>query len=528
MKVNREKFSYPNDEFFNKGLDITNLKDDIGKEELVSYFNDIPNKENITEVYWIEPPFSFASISEKDGEKIYDTHEVKEQDSEIKNRVLDLAGFDISDMDVNYSKFFESCDRILGMTDNISLSKKNFADLYHARRQSSGFMRLYPYTKDMSIDHISYNGYEPVFVFHSNYKSIESNLQIPQDRTGQFLRSLLKNFGYSGEDKIVERRLTEEHRIHASFVSDSKNSETTTFTLKSDRQFTFTPVHLYKYGTYSSLAISYLWSAVENDMSVLVGGGSSSGKTSTLEALLFFTEENQKLVTVENQRELSIPHRNWIAKDSTNSGNVDVYELLRSSLRQRPNYIVQGEIRGSEAETLFQSMNTGYAAYSTMHVETINAAIDRLTNPPINVPKQMITALDIICIQNQIRFTDDDGNPINVRRNDEIREIVNLRDNGRFENRRPFQWNAETDTFEESIEDSAVVERISRHNSNKSTEDIIENIHQKKEIIEAMSDADITESENVRDIITMYQENAERVLQKAKENRLKTLISDKD
>jgi flagellar protein FlaI len=154
-----------------------------------------------------------------------------------------------------------------------------------------------------------------------------------------------------------------------------------------------------------------------------------------------------------------------------------------------------------------------------MHAETVDAAIGRLTNPPINVPKQMITALDIICIQNQIRFTDEDGNAVNVRRNEETREIVSLRDNGQFENRRPFQWDAETDTFIQSLEDSHVLARIAGENG-WTPEEKREELKQREEVLEYMVEEDIREFEYVTNIIQAYMVDPEKIIAEVRDETL--------
>lgn len=522
MHPNKKKFDAPSNDFFRSGLEDSNLEDRISTEEVIVWFDEVPNKEHVQEIYWIEPPFCFASVSEKDGEKVYETYEAIEQNTDIKNFVLDSIGYDLSKIDIDYPTLFDACDSMLNMIEDEQLENKNYADLYNARKDSSGFMMLYPYTNDVEIEDLSYNGSGSLFVYHhSEYKSIPSNLKITQKEVDQFLTQLLDNFGHESDGKLVDKNLTDNERILVTFGSDD-GLEDTTFTLKTDDSYAFTPVDLYESGTYSSTAISYLWMAVDNDMSVLFGGGTASGKTSTLEAILFFTENNQQIISVEDRQELSIPHKNWIPKNNNfNDENIDISELLMSSIRQRPKYTVLDEIRGgSEAQTLFQAISTGHTSYSTMHADSVDSIINRLINPPINVPKQMLVGIDIICIQNQSNV-DSGSKP--SRRVKDIREVIGLRDNGEFRSKRPFRWDSKNDELTNSIEDSYVVDEISRL-SQMSTEDVIGEIKQREKIIEEMSRSNIRDAESVREVITIYQESPELVMKRLENGNLEKLL----
>jgi flagellar protein FlaI len=381
---------------------------------------------------------------------------------------------------------------------------------------------LYPYANDAEIEDLSYNGSGSLFVYHqSEYKSILSNLKIPQKEVDQFLTQLLENFGCEVDDgKLVDNNLTDNERIIVTFGSDD-GLEDTTFTLKTDDSYSFTPVDLYESGTYSSTAVSYLWMAVDNDMSILFGGGTASGKTSTLEAILFFTENNQKVISVEDRQEISIPHKNWIPNNNANDENIDISDLLMSSIRQRPKYIVLDEIRGgSEAQTLFQAISTGHTSYSTIHADSLDSVINRLINPPINVPKQMLISIDIICIQNQSNV---DSGTEPSRRVKEIREVIGLRDNGEFHSERPFRWNSKNNELTNSIEDSYIVNEISRL-SQMNTQDVIGEIKQREKIIEEMSRSDIRDAESVREVITIYQDSPELVMKKLENGNLEKLL----
>jgi flagellar protein FlaI len=163
--------------------------------------------------------------------------------------------------------------------------------------------------------------------------------------------------------------------------------------------------------------MAYLWLCAESNMNLMFAGGTASGKTTSLNAVCRFIPIDKKIVSIEDTREINLPHLNWISgvsrekQKSSNpnermAGEITLYDLLKASLRQRPEYILVGEIRGSEAYVLFQAMSTGHTTISTMHAESVDTLIHRLENPPMNVPRVMIQTLDVLVILAQ---TEDDG-----------------------------------------------------------------------------------------------------------------------
>jgi flagellar protein FlaI len=522
-----EKFNEVTDDFFAHGLAKSDLDGELSTEEVMSWFDKIPD--GIEQAYWIEPPFCFASIYEEEGDKVYGTYEATEQDSNIRDFMLESVGYDLSDMNIDYVKLFNACDSILNMVKGESLDVENYADLYYAKRHASGFMSLYPYTRDVLLEEVSSNASSSIFVYHSEYESIPSNLE-DIDIDG-LVTQLLDNFGYKDSSGLVDKHLTNNISIIATFGSDNTNLDGTTFTLKTDHPNPFSPIDLYESNTYSSEALSYLWLAIENNLNVLVGG-SSSGKKLTIEALSHFTGHLSKVVSVENRERLSLPLENWIP--GTPNGlrledeeDMDMRDIVESSFKQRPEYLLIDELRGQEAKPIFNGMNDGHTVLSTINAEnTVSSIIGRLNNPPMNVPKDMIMSLDIICTQNTVNYTGEDGNSKSTRKAEDIRELVKLRDNGMFENRRPFKWDEDTDTFVESVKNSTVIDKISKMSryNDMTKEEVIEEIKSRKELIELISESNIMVSESVRQIIIEYQKNPDLVMEKARQDELEELI----
>jgi flagellar protein FlaI len=223
----------------------------------------------------------------------------------------------------------------------------------------------------------------------------------------------------------------------------------TNYTIRQFKDVPFTPVDLINWNTFSLDEMAFLWLCIENNKSMIFAGGTASGKTTSLNAVSLFIPSNAKIVSIEDTREVELPQRNWVASVTRPSfgeddkGDVDEFDLLEAALRQRPDYIVMGEVRGEEGRVLFQVMSTGHTTYTTFHADSTAEVIKRFTTDPINVSKTLFTALDLVSIQTQTRV---DGNK--VRRNKTLTEIneysaehdeINVRD--------VYQWQAESDEY---------------------------------------------------------------------------------
>jgi flagellar protein FlaI len=228
-----------------------------------------------------------------------------------------------------------------------------------------------------------------------------------------------------------------------------------------------TPATLMAFGTYSDELLAFIWLALENRQSLIVVGGTASGKTSAMNAFSFFIPHNSKIVSLEDTREIQIPQKNWLpvqtrASNTVNDrGSVDLFDLLKASLRQRPEYIIVGEVRGSEAQTLFQAMNSGHTTLSTLHAGNIEEALNRLTNEPINVPPAMFAALNLMVIQT---FHYRGGRMI--RRCDAIHEIV-LGEGDKVRWNTLFEYDPTNDSFKRVYKKSKTLQTIQyMHNWN--------------------------------------------------------------
>ncbi|PSQ25983.1 secretion system protein E, partial [Halobacteriales archaeon QS_9_68_17] len=323
--------------------------------------------------------------------------------------------------------------------------------LYLLKRNFIGYERIDPIKHDINVEDISCNGYHsPVFVYHSDHEQIITNIYHGEEELDDFVVKLAQRSGKG----ISKRR----PQVDATLPDGSRSQLTlgrevsdhgTNYTIRQFKDVPFTPIDLINWNTFSLDEMAFLWLCIENHKSLIFAGGTASGKTTSLNAISLFIPSNSKIVSIEDTREVELPQRNWIASvtrpsfSDDSEGDVDEFDLLEAALRQRPDYIVMGEIRGEEGRTLFQVMSTGHTTYTTFHADSVGEVLKRFTTDPINVSKTMFTALDLVSIQTQTRVK---GNK--VRRNKSLTEINHYdAENDEINVQDVYQWQAETDEF---------------------------------------------------------------------------------
>ena len=335
--------------------------------------------------------------------------------------------------------------------------------LYMLKRDFVGYERIDGIKHDINVEDISCDGYDsPVFVYHSEYENVITNVYHGSDELDDFVVKLAQRSGkgISKRQPQVDATLPDGSRSQLT-LGKEVSDHGTNYTIRQFKDVPFTPTDLINWRTFSLEQMALLWLAIENHKSLIFAGGTASGKTTSLNAVSLFIPSNAKIVSIEDTREVELPQRNWIASVTRPSfsddeqGDIDEFDLLEAALRQRPDYIVMGEIRGEEGRTLFQVMSTGHTTYTTFHADSVGEVLKRFTTEPINVSKTLFTALDLVSIQTQTRVQGK-----KVRRSKSITEIneysaehdeINVQD--------VYQWHAEGDTFEE-VGRSNVLEKI--------------------------------------------------------------------
>jgi len=348
--------------------------------------------------------------------------------------------------------------------DDDSLSQYQVEKLlYQLKRDFVGYERIDAIKHDINVEDISCDGYDsPVFVYHTDYEQLITNVYHGSDELDDFVVKLAQRSGkgISKRQPQVDATLPDGSRAQLT-LGREVSDHGTNYTIRQFKDVPFTPIDLVNWRTFSLDQMAFLWLAIENERNLIFAGGTASGKTTSLNAISLFIPSNTKIVSIEDTREVELPQRNWIASvtrpsfSDDDKGDIDEFDLLEAALRQRPDYIVMGEVRGEEGRDLFQVMSTGHTTYTTFHADSVGEVLKRFTTDPINVSKTLFTALDLVSIQTQTRVQ---GRK--VRRSKSITEINEYNaENDEINVQDVFQWRAESDEFDE-VGRSNVIESI--------------------------------------------------------------------
>ena len=399
---------------------------------------------------------------------------------------------------------------------SIELSPRSTHKILHfLNRNYVGYGKLDAILKDPHIEDISCDGVGiPIFLYHTVYKNIETNLAFSEDYLNSFVIQLVQRGGkhISIGSPMVNATLPDGSRLQATLGKEI-TTRGSSFTIRRFKEDPFTPVDMLNFGTCSSEMLAYFWLAIENNKSMILAGGTASGKTSALNAISMFIPPIAKVVSIEDTRELTLHHENWIAgvtRESTIAhegvSEISMFELLKAALRQRPEYILVGEVRGEEALTLFQAMSTGHTTYSTMHAADIETLLNRLQGEPINVPHAMLQALNIVSIQMQTYIGTE-----RVRRTKTLLEITGLdQRTGGVRINDLYTWDPAKDTFAYSG-NSYVLDQI-REERGWTKGQLRDALAERKDILEYMVEKKITNYKEISQLVQRYALDPDAVL----------------
>ncbi len=307
----------------------------------------------------------------------------------------------ISDQPVDYKKDI--------IKNKILVYKKDYDYMrYYFIRKRVGLSILEPFLTDPYLEDISIIGNGNIFIVHKIFGPLKSSVWLTNEEVEEFMISMSEQFGktISHARPVIDATLPEGSRINIVFGKDiSRRGTNATI-----RRFATTPLSITQIvlsNTLDAREAAYMWMMLEEGMSVFICGETASGKTTTMTALCAFISPTWKIVTIEDTPEITLPHSNWVSEVTRNTGNpessVTMFDLLKAALRQRPNYIIVGEIRGAEGNIAFQAMQTGHPVISTFHAASVSSLLQRLTAEPINVPKTHAENLNIALFQGAVQ-----------------------------------------------------------------------------------------------------------------------------
>ncbi|MDW8010278.1 MAG: type II/IV secretion system ATPase subunit, partial [Sulfolobales archaeon] len=371
----------------------------------------------------------------------------------------------------------------LGRTPGLSWSKIG----YYIERNVIGYGLIDPLMKDPNIEDISCNGPGiPVYVWHRKYEYLPTSVVFKtSSELDEFVIKLAHLAGkhISVAYPVLDAILPGGHRVAATFQKEV-STKGSTFTIRKFREDPITIVDLISYGTISPEMAAYLWLAMDYKMTTLILGVTGSGKTSTLNALANLLRPTYKIVTIEDTPELRLPQENWVQLTSrptylvSGVSEIKLYDLVKVSLRYRPDVIIVGEVRGEEAYVLFQAIATGHSGLTTLHAEDIDAAVKRLTSPPMNIPTSYIPLVNIALVIKRVTKIDESGRPRPVRR---ITSIWEIKDYEKY--CELATWEPIRDGFKVNLRESIVVEKIAKMRG-VDVENVIEDIIKRKYILD--------------------------------------------
>jgi flagellar protein FlaI len=393
---------------------------------------------------------------------------------------------------------------------------------YYITREFVGYNRIDPIFRDPNIEDISCDGPKiPVYIFHRHFENVQSNVIFPsEENLDSFIIKLAQRCQrhVSIAEPLLDGSLPDGSRVQLS-LGREVTMHGSTFTIRKFREDPLTPPDMITFGTFSASMLALMWFFMEKGVSILIAGGTASGKTTTLNCLCLFIKPEAKIVSIEDTAEINVAHQNWIpavtragfgpiTPSGKRMGEVDMFDLLKASLRQRPDYIVVGEVRGKEAYTLFQAIATGHAAMGTIHADSPQGVVHRLESEPINCPRILIKNLDIVLLQARVRLR---GKI--TRRITDIVEVVDLDPSTKeVITNTIYEWNPFEDTFRFTGR-SYLLERLEKEKG-MSMEEILKEIERRKKIITWMHDNQIRFYKDVAEIIAEYYRDSDSVLEK--------------
>lgn len=397
----------------------------------------------------------------------------------------------------------------------LKIPPKNIEKInYFAVRDFVYLGKIEPLMRDHMIEEISCDGTNiPIYVWHREHESIPTNIIYEKEsELNNFARKMAYICGkhVSIADPIIDASLPGGSRINLT-LGHEITKRGSTFTIRRFRADPITVIDLIKFGTMSVDIAAYMWYLVEKRATMLIAGGTASGKTTALNALATFIRPGQKVVSIEDTQELNLPHENWIPAVSRQSftdtqiGEINQFDLLRAALRQRPDIIIVGETRGREAYTLFQAMATGHGGFSSIHADSVDATLTRLTSSPMDVPKSLISnSLDLITLQLKIRIGDK-----SARRIIQVSEIEGIdHTTGEIKTHEIFKWNPREDKHE-FMGDSVVFNKI-KERDGETDEKINYELTKRRLALEWMTKNDIRDHKEVSNNIMEYYSDPER------------------
>ncbi len=487
----------------------------------------IEDKKAIDIRYALIAPYAYAHLhwDEEANELVYEIEEPflneqeKEAMSKIENAMLELININVAVEKTPEAmmEYIDKTAKLLANELNIKLTEDAYAKLfYYLYRNFIGFNEIEPLLRDYLIEDIECNGVDtPVYIIHRIYRNMKTNLVYKDiEKLASFVEKLAQRSGryISYAQPLLDASLPDGTRINASYTKDV-TSRGPTFSIRKFTRTPWTPTQLIALNTLSPEMLAYFWILMQYKSNLLIAGGTASGKTSMLNGIAFFIPPEARVISLEDTREINLPRENWLPAVTRTSigvgkvGEVDLFDILKNSFRQNPDYVIVGEVRGKEAFVLFQAMASGHSSISTMHADSVDTLIRRLETQPIELSPTLVNSLDCVAVMTHALIGKNE-----TRRLREIVEIISVNKEGTAIVNTPFIWNPNKDVFYFKKQ-SRVFEKISSRYGIP-VEKLEEEFNKRAKLLYALYKKKIFGFEEVGKLINDYYKDPDTVLKR--------------
>jgi len=505
---------------------------DQPKEDLLSalglHLSLVPEGYTEVEGYSLEAPFSRACIArnEQSSEHLYIVDELllSPQEREALARLKTIFEKELTAPNEEQSLRDALSEQAPGILSQHREAIRNLNAvelekvLYYLERNIAGFGKIDAFMFDINIEDISCTGFnKPLFLWHRRYENIRTTITFEEDELNDFVMKLVHKAGkhVSLAFPIVDATLPGKHRLAVTYGKEVTPSGTS-FTIRKFRTDPLTIIDLIRMETLSEAMAAYLWMLIENKLSIMIVGATGAGKTTSLNAIASLTNPSYKIITIEEVAEINLSHENWVSTIARpgfgvdRTGEISLYELIKSAVRHRPDLVIVGEIRGEEAYVLFQALATGHGGLCTMHADGVDLALKRLTQPPMNIPQTILPLMNCLVVVKHVRapiFVDGERKASSRK----FVHVAEVKQGGGIQD--VAQWIPASDTFSEDIGESYLLNQLAL-SLDLSMDHLIREIDHRRELLLWMAERNIRDYKGVDEALRHYYNDPSSMIKK--------------
>ncbi|MEO9320085.1 MAG: type II/IV secretion system ATPase subunit [Nitrososphaera sp.] len=502
---------------------VANYLDQVSRKEWSG--SKIPDGYKSIQRYSLVPPFCYVNVlqNEEYSDVIYSVDELPMNNEEVKiyHSIKELL-----EKEIDSPRMLENVE--LSFSSEVSrLLKSHFPATkeeavllekvkYYLRRDIVGFGLIDPLFHDPFIEDITCGGAgKPIFVYHRRYEGLRTNVTFADaEFLDSFVMKMVHRAGkhVSAAHPIVDASLPGNHRLAALYKKEVTTMGSS-FTIRKFREDPITIVDLINSDALDIDMAAYLWLLLDNKKSLIIIGSTGGGKTTILNAVTALINPSYKIFSVEDVAEINIAHENWFSLVSRASfglesqGEIGLFDLLKSGMRHRPDYLLVGEIRGEEAYVLFQALATGHGGMATMHADDSEAAVRRLLQKPMDIPPAYVPLMNCIITVKRVKVNTGKSY-VMTRRVTEVTEVLSS------DSLNPvFSWDPQYDGYLDNLARSKHLPRVVE-DVGISMEDVISSLAERKQILTWLINRGIRDFRSISKIIGMFNQDPQRLLEK--------------